>query len=100
MTKKRRPKPKHRRYEDIPDPTLSPEEIVALGALVRESLEDHVYPLLRGRHPAEQGAILAELLSLWLAGHPEEMREDLLTGHVEMVRKLTVANAHILRGEK
>jgi hypothetical protein len=48
--------------------------------------------------------VLAELLSLWLAGHwipgeveeTREVREEMLGMHVEMVRKLVEVNAKIL----
>lgn len=50
---------------------------------------NRIKPLLAGRQPEVQGAILADLLSLWLAGHhPRELREQLLTMHIEKVREL------------
>jgi hypothetical protein len=35
-----------------------------------------------------QGAILADLLSLWLPGHAPQLREEVLAMHVEKVREL------------
>jgi hypothetical protein len=51
-----------------------------------------IRPLLRG-FPAEiQGAVLAELTSMWLAGHmgpgADRVREELLDMHVTMIRDL------------
>jgi hypothetical protein len=51
-----------------------------------------------------QGAVLAELLALWLAGHQlvgdeEEtaaLRERLLLWHMDAVRQLTIVNARII----
>jgi hypothetical protein len=74
-------------YDD--DPTMSAPEIIALAGLM--------HPYLAGRHPAEQGAVLCELLSLWLAGHPEEMREEVLGLHLVQVRALIPLNAAMLR---
>lgn len=71
-------------------------------ALTAEVLEtvDRIKPLLTGRPREIQGAILAELLSLWLAGHwqgGDELIERMLTFHVAMVRKLLPTNIRDLR---
>jgi hypothetical protein len=60
-----------------------------------------IRPILAGRAPQVQGAVLAELLSLWLASHwlpgekdrTEELRASLLTTYCALVRKLTEINA-------
>lgn len=63
-------------------------------------LVERIKPILAGQDPREQGAALAELLSLWLAGHrPPELREALLTHHIEAVRALMAVNARALHGE-
>lgn len=56
-------------------------------------LADKIKPHLAGLPPNLQGAVLADLVSLWLAGHPTKLREDLLDAHVAVVRKLTEVNA-------
>lgn len=56
-------------------------------------LVDEIRPQLAGLAPNLQGAALADLVSLWLAGHPRRMREDLLSAHMEAVRNLTELNA-------
>jgi hypothetical protein len=64
-------------------------------------LVDRIRPLLAG-YPAEmQGAALADLLAIWLAGHYVEgdavatrtLRSDLLADHFTTVIQLTPLNA-------
>lgn len=53
-------------------------------------------PLLAGRAPLVQGAALADLLAIWIAGHAvaddkretDKLRQDILRDHVRAVRKL------------
>ena len=60
--------------------------------------------LLAGKPPEIQGAVLAELLAVWLAGHhvagdaeaTRKVRADLLAAHCHAVRLLTRTNAKIL----
>lgn len=63
------------------------------------ALVEAIRPLMAGKHPSVQGAALAELLSLWLAGHPKEMREALWRAHNDRVSELIPVNAALLRGE-
>jgi hypothetical protein len=54
-----------------------------------EQVSKRIQPLLKGRPPNVQAGVLADLLSIWLAGHwPPEAREELLADFVELVRKL------------
>lgn len=53
-----------------------------------QRIVEQVRPLLAGRGPQVQGAVCADLLALWLAGHPEEVREQLLQLTVTTVRAL------------
>lgn len=54
-----------------------------------QQLTRQLQRLLRGCDPAVQSAVLADLLSIWLAGHwPPEAREELLTDFVELVLDL------------
>jgi hypothetical protein len=66
-----------------------------------ETLEllSRIGPILAGRPPQVQGAVLADLFATWLAGHfaetPEqtaELREVLLEQHLDLVRKLIPLN--------
>jgi len=63
------------------------EEMVKTIEMVQNIVRG-VKPLLAGHSPAVQSAALADLLSMWLAAHPDFMREDLLQGYVELTRKL------------
>jgi hypothetical protein len=55
-----------------------------------------VSPLLRGFAPEIQGAVLAELTSMWLAGHmgpgADRVREELLELHIATIRDLIPEN--------
>jgi hypothetical protein len=64
-------------------------EVLALVAVIG--------PMLRGRPPEIQSAVLAELLSLWLAGHiiPEQ-RDEALRLHLQLVQDLTRINVPML----
>lgn len=42
-----------------------------------DAIVDKIKPLLAGRGAHMQGLVLSELLSIWLAGHPVDQREDL-----------------------
>jgi hypothetical protein len=68
------------------------EEVLRIAALIK--------PLLGGKEPEVQSAVLAELFSIWLAGHfvegdPEqtiELRAELLANHCMLVRQLVTVN--------
>jgi hypothetical protein len=53
-----------------------------------EKVSKVIQPMLKGRSPEVQGAVLADLLSIFLAGHAPQLREEILTLHIDMVRKL------------
>lgn len=57
-----------------------------------------IKPQLAGLGPHAQGAILAELLSVWLAGMPPQMRKQMLTMHVASVRNLVSSSERELFG--
>ncbi len=67
----------------------------AIGPQI-EAIVEQIKPILGGLHPGLQGAVLAELLAMWLAGHVAEVRESLLDVHVRTVRELIPPNAAIL----
>jgi hypothetical protein len=58
-----------------------------------------IHPLLRGIGPEIQGAVLAELTSLWLAGHHPDVRDEMWTMHQLAVWDLLQVNRKIVRGE-
>jgi hypothetical protein len=53
-----------------------------------EAIEERMKALLAGQHPALQGAVLANLIALFIAGHHESMRSEMLSLHVATVRDL------------
>lgn len=68
---------------------------------------ERVRPLLAGRPPQVQGAVLADLLAKWLAGHifrgnpgeTDALREKLLESHLDLVRRLIPVNAASIHGQ-
>ena len=70
----------------------------AAGAIALR-VSKQIQPLLRGLGSDVQGAVLADLLSLWLAGHmsdnpeaTEILRNVVLNEHIECVRDLIPAS--------
>jgi hypothetical protein len=63
-----------------------------------EALVTAVRPLFAGKPPEVQGAALADLLALWIAGHvahdpaDKAFREELLELHLKTVRALIPIN--------
>jgi hypothetical protein len=74
--------------------TGSTNEVLRIARMIK--------PLLAGYPPGVQGAVLAELLSIWLAANTinggDELMETALTIHVEAVRKLVPININLLSG--
>lgn len=78
------------------------EEAIRALALVEK-----IKPLLEGEPRGVQGAALADLLAIYLAGHvfigdaekTAAMRAEMLRAHVASVRQLTLVNHKILFGE-
>jgi hypothetical protein len=66
-----------------------------------KALIDRISPILHGQDRQVQGAVLADLLARWLAGHcvPDDrfqtilMRGKILHQHMKIVRDLTKVNA-------
>ena len=69
-----------------------------------QTLLREIGPLLTGQGAAVQGAVLADLLAMWIAGHvlpdsenkTRQTREELLAGHIAVVRDLVPENAKSL----
>jgi hypothetical protein len=57
-------------------------------ALRIRAISQVVRPLLHGHPPEVQGAVLADLLSLFIAGHHPALREEILQEHIKIVREL------------
>lgn len=58
---------------------------------VRDSYRvvEEVRHILHGEEPEVVGAALAELTSLWLAGHSKTIRDDIFAAHMMLILKLT-----------
>jgi hypothetical protein len=52
------------------------------------SISAQIEPLLHGRGPELQGAVLADLLAMFIAGHHPGLREEILQMHIGAVRGL------------
>jgi hypothetical protein len=64
------------------------EEALDLGQKIGE--------LLHGRPREIQGAVLADLLAIWIAGHGPLIRDAVLAMHIDSVRALIKPNARIV----
>jgi hypothetical protein len=60
---------------------------------------DRIKPLLAGHDPSLQGAILGDLVAMFLAGHPPGIREEIFQMHIDLVRQLTEVNEKIMFGD-
>lgn len=65
-------------------PTNDPKRRVAQQRRLVAKLKPHI----AGCDPSVQGAALAELLAIFLAGHHPELRGEILRMHIEAVRGL------------
>ena len=51
-------------------------------------LVEQIKPFLAGRDPSVQGAVLCDLLSLWLAGHSPTIRKAMFAMHFRAVEEM------------
>lgn len=85
--------------EEVDIRKLSPEELHKVTeAKARESAElvKQIAPMLHGRDPGVTGGALCDLLAMWLAGHPDFIREDMLAFHMCSVMELIGPNEKII----
>jgi len=54
-------------------------------------LSNEIKPMLAGKGPDIQGAVLADLVSIYFAGHPEFIREKVIRMWMETMRELIPA---------
>jgi len=65
---------------------------------------EQIKPLLANRQPEFQGAVLLDLLAIWLAGHyvagdpdaTRKLRAEMLEAHLVMLDDLVAVNAKII----
>ena len=65
-----------------------------ISALVKK-----IRPILAGQAPDVQGGALADLTAIWLAGHPPQIRNDMLDHQLRFIRRLTEVNDHLMFGD-
>ena len=53
-----------------------------------QRLVNEIGPMLHGKGPDVQGAVLADLASMWLAGHSPAIREEVMKMHFQAIRDL------------
>lgn len=63
--------------------------------LVRH-LTEKIGAVLHGQGPAVQGVVLTDLVSMWLAGHPPEIRQESRALFIEMVDSLVPINEEMV----
>jgi hypothetical protein len=63
-------------------------------------MTDRMKDMLAGFPPDVQGAILADLTAIWLAGHAPSIRDELYSEHVRLIWPLVEANEKLIFGNK
>ena len=63
------------------------------------AIVEQIKPLLAGRDPSVQGAVLCELLSLWLAGHSPMIRKAMFAMHFKAVQEMIPISEKELFGD-
>jgi hypothetical protein len=61
-----------------------------------EPLVEQIRPILGGKPPELQGAVLADLLAIFIAGHHPLIREEVMREHFDTVRALIEPNERLL----
>ena len=57
---------------------------------------DKIRPLLAGKPPELQGAVLADLVAMFIAGHAPPLRDEIFEMHVDLVRELIPVNEGLM----
>jgi hypothetical protein len=64
-----------------------------------ERLSHDIGRLLYGKGPDMQGAVLADLCSMWVAGHAPVVRDELMEMHFKAIRELVPESEKQMFGE-
>lgn len=74
---------------------MSADPEAVLFGEAADALVERIAPILANRNAELQGAVVADLAALWIAGHRDEsrvegdlLREELLRMHAEHVREM------------
>lgn len=65
-----------------------------------EHISRQIQPLLKDRGPEVQGGVLADLVSLWLAGHAPQLRKTIHDDFIKLVGKLVPESEKELFGDR
>ena len=65
-----------------------------------QGLVARMMPILAGNDPGTQGVALADLLAVWLVCHEPNMREEVLTNFLELMRDLLSVNEKLMFDDK
>jgi hypothetical protein len=74
-------------------------ETVSLQGEDVGDLVDEIRPFLAGHSPAMQGAALADLVAIWIAGHHPSLRQAMFDMHVQAVPGLVEINDKLMYGD-
>lgn len=69
-------------------------------AAVIVAISQRIKPILAGSGSGVQGGVLADLVSLWLAGHHPDLREGMLIEFVRLTRELIPPSEKEIFGER
>ena len=62
-------------------------------------LVDFIKPILANNPPEVQGAVLADLLAIWLSGHAPFTRDKILQAHIQGMWDLIAINERLIFGD-
>lgn len=62
-------------------------------------LVQKIRPILAHQGPETQGAVLVDLVAIWLAGHHPAVRDETLSTFLDTLTKLIVVNEKIMFGD-
>jgi hypothetical protein len=71
---------------------MSADQAARMAAQMTDRMKD----MLAGFPPEMQGAMLADLTSIWLAGHAPQIRRAVYDVHAKMIWPLVQANEKII----
>ena len=83
-----------------PPVELSADDLARDAMTLSREISLKLQPMLKGHPPQLQGAVLADLLAIFLAGHAPQIREEILRVHLEQMRPLIDVNEKIIFGGK
>jgi hypothetical protein len=80
----------HEEWRDSMPPSKEEREAAKERAYNAMALAEQIRRMLAGLGPEVQGAVLADLTAIWLAGHAKELRPEIVRLHYEAIAKLVV----------